>query len=78
MKKLIAAMLAVCLVMGITACGNTQNSKSSSLKDGAQEESTQIEKRETDSSTQMPELNTEISNQTTGFAHAYVPKRENQ
>jgi uncharacterized lipoprotein YehR (DUF1307 family) len=37
-KKLIAAMLAVCLVIGITACGNIQNSRSSNLKDATQEE----------------------------------------
>jgi flavodoxin len=83
-KKLIAAMLAVCLMMGITAYGNTQNSKSSRLKDATQEENTQTEKRETDSSTQTTELNTEISNQnsevgtsTTSILIAYFSRADN-
>jgi flavodoxin len=75
-KKFIATMLAVCLVLGITACGNTQNSKSSSLKDGAQEENTQTEKRETDSSAQTPALSTEISNQTS-ILIAYFSRADN-
>jgi flavodoxin len=83
-KKLIAAMLVVCLVMGITACGNTQNSKSSSLKDATQEENSQTEKKETNSSTQTTEQNTEISNQssevgvsTTSVLIAYFSRADN-